>query len=517
MIAAFTSSLLFGCLALTAESASGPGAVRAAGDRMPGLVDRVIVSSNEHLGKAYKFRNEYGRVMDCGGFISYVWSLHGVTLPPSSRHIAQQVERLPLEEAERGDLLFFKGRRKFLPWVGHVSMVIGRQGDRMQMIHSCSRGVVIDDYPTAYYSKRFLFAGRIPGLPRDAGTSLTDSALPEQDLIAGPHPAAPTKESLSIIGVGDIMLGTNYPDAGYLPPNDGRNLLTPVADILRDADLTFGNLEGAILTGKGTSKTISDPGEAYAFKSPDHYVRYLADAGFDVLSVANNHANDFAETGRKNTCRRLSEASIHCAGLIEHPQTVFIKDGVTYGFCAFAPDKAAVNLNDYNTVRRIISQLDAAAEIVIVSFHGGGEGAEYRHITRQKEFFLGEDRGNPYEFARVAIDSGADIVFGHGPHVPRAVDIYKNRFIAYSLGNFATYRRFNLRGSNGLAPILKITVSRNGEFRSARVYSALQKGSGGPYPDPSQGAFKEIAALTRTDIPESGLIFGETGEISRKP
>jgi hypothetical protein len=509
---------------LTTDGPSGPGAVRAPGDRMPGLVDRVIAGSKEHLGKPYRFRNEYGRAMDCGGFISYVWSLHGVTLPPASRHIAQQVERLPLEEAERGDLLFFKGRRTFLSGVGHVSMIVDRSGDRIRMIHSCSRGVVIDDYPTAYYSKRFLFAGRIPGLPRDAGASLTDITVPDRDLHADQQPAAPPagdaplpKESLSIIGVGDIMLGTNYPDDGYLPPDDGRNLLTPVADILRDADLTFGNLEGAILTGNGISKTMADPEEAYAFKSPDHYVRYLADAGFDVLSIANNHANDFGETGRKNTCECLSQASIHYAGLIEHPYTVFTKNGVTYGFCAFAPDKAAVNLNDYKIVRRIIARLDAVAEIVIVSFHGGGEGAEHRHITRQKEFFLNEDRGNPYEFARVAIDSGADIVFGHGPHVPRAVDIYKNRFIAYSLGNFATYRRFNLRGANGLAPILKITVNRNGEFRNARVYSALQKGSGGPFPDPSHAAFKEIAALTRTDIPESGLLFGATGEISRKP
>ncbi len=73
----------------------------------------------------------------------------------------------------------------------------------------------------------------------------------------------------------------------------------------------------------------------------------LADAGFDLLSIANNHANDFGERGRKNTVKRLAEASIHYAGLIEHPHTVFTRDGVIYGFCAFAPDKAAVNLNNY--------------------------------------------------------------------------------------------------------------------------------------------------------------------------
>jgi cell wall-associated NlpC family hydrolase len=152
--------------AFTAETASGPGTALATDAGKPGLVDRVIASSKEYLGKPYKFRNEYGRAMDCGGFISYVWSLHGVALPVSSRDIAQEVERVPLEKAEKGDLMFFKGRRSLLHRVNHVSMIIGREGERIRMIHSCSRGVVVDDYPAEYYSKRFLFAGRIPGLYR---------------------------------------------------------------------------------------------------------------------------------------------------------------------------------------------------------------------------------------------------------------------------------------------------------------------------------------------------------------
>ena len=161
--------------ASAAGTASGPGTARPADKMAPDIVDRVISSSKEHLGKPYKFRNEYGRVMDCGGFMSYVWSLHGVTLPHSSRDIAHQVDRVPLDKAEKGDLLFFKGRRKFLHRVGHVSMVIGREGGRIRMIHSCARGVVIDEYPVEYYSERFLFAGRIPGLPRDTRASAADS------------------------------------------------------------------------------------------------------------------------------------------------------------------------------------------------------------------------------------------------------------------------------------------------------------------------------------------------------
>ena len=94
--------------------------------------------------------------------------------------------------------------------------------------------------------------------------------------------------------------------------------------------------------------------------------------------------------------------------------------------------------------KKTIAYLDSLVDIVIVSFHGGAEGSEYTNITKKTEIFLGENRGNPYEFSRVAIDAGADVIFGHGPHVTRSMDIYKNRFIAYSLGNFATYARMSL-------------------------------------------------------------------------
>ena len=82
---------------------------------------------------------------------------------------------------------------------------------------------------------------------------------------------------------------------------------------------------------------------------------------------------------------------------------------------------------------------------------------------------MGEDRGNIYEFSRFMIDNGADIVFGHGPHVLRAVDLYKDRFIAYSLGNFATYKRFNLSGGRTFA-IDSSNVNSKGEFIRGRLY-----------------------------------------------
>ena len=321
-------------------------------------------------------------------------------------------------------------------------------------------------------------------------------------------------DTISIIGVGDMMLGTNYPDKSYLPPNDGKDILSAVAHILRDADVTFGNLEGVLLTALGNPKKCNDPKICYAFKSPDHYVKHFKEAGFDVVSIANNHVGDFGTPGTENTVRLLQEEEIYYAGLTTYPYTTFTIDDVRYGFCAFAPNYGTVSIHDYKNAQRIVSLLDSISDIVIVSFHGGAEGQAHNRITRKGETFIGENRGNPYEFARKVIDAGADIVFGHGPHVIRAIDIYKDRFIAYSLGNFATYGRFNISGISGYAPIVKVYVDKTGKFLEAEVFSARQYGEGGPVLDENQSALKEIKRLTKLDIPEAGFNFRDDGKIT---
>ena len=323
-------------------------------------------------------------------------------------------------------------------------------------------------------------------------------------------------DTISIIGVGDMMIGTNYPSESHLPPNDGKDIFNSVQDILQSGDVTFGNLEGCILTGKGTVKSCKDPSKCYAFKSPDHYVNHYFNAGFDVVSIANNHVGDFGDIGRKNTVKVLSDKGIYFAGLNDYPFSIFEKDSIKYGFCAFSPNNGTLQITDYPKAKEIISHLDSLCDIVIVSFHGGAEGTNYNRITRKTEYFLGENRGNPYEFARVAIDAGADIIFGHGPHVVRAVDLYKNRFIAYSMGNFATYSRFSLTGIKGLAPIIEVNVNQNGEFLSGKIHSANQTGEGGPIMDDTRAAAKEIKRLTELDFPKVGIEISEEGIIRKK-
>ena len=320
--------------------------------------------------------------------------------------------------------------------------------------------------------------------------------------------------TISIIGVGDIMLGTNYPSSkspNYLPVNKGKNLLKKVNHILRDADLTFGNLEGTILN-KGA--TIKNCKICYAFRMPEYLVDNLLTAGFDVVSIANNHVRDFGQKGINNTMRVLEENNIYAAGIKDKLESAtFEKNGVKYGFAAFSPNIGTVDITDIPYAKKIVRQLAETSDIIIVSFHGGAEGRTYQHVPRKTEYIYGENRGNVHKFSHAVIDAGADIVFGHGPHVTRAVEVYKDRFIAYSLGNFCTYGRFNLRGATGIAPIIKVNVNQEGEFQNAQITPIVQIRYKDVRIDKKKRAINSIRKLTREDgfhhnisISENGLI-----------
>ena len=322
---------------------------------------------------------------------------------------------------------------------------------------------------------------------------------------------------IRIVGVGDMMLGTNYPNPSYLPANGGRDLLSDVAELLRDADVTFGNLEGTILNDGGTVKRCSNPSLCYAFRSPESFVNHFVETGFDVVSLANNHSGDFGPTGRTRTKQVLDEAGIHYAGLAgTDEQAVFERDGVTYGFCAFAPNSGTCDVRNLTKAKSIVEDLAARVDIVIVSFHGGAEGEKHQNVPRRTETYYGENRGDVHAFAHAVIDAGADVVFGHGPHVTRAMELYQNRLIAYSLGNFATYGRFNLRGAAGIAPLLSVTLDEHGGFVHGRIYSVYQQKTHGPKLDPDQRALKKVRELTAADFPETPLLFEEDGFILKK-
>ncbi|MEM9325455.1 MAG: CapA family protein [Bacteroidota bacterium] len=333
----------------------------------------------------------------------------------------------------------------------------------------------------------------------------------DEEVEIGLSPTLP--DSLTFVAVGDLMMGTNFPEVHYLPPDSGHWLWKDVSTYLGDADITFGNLEGVILTDGGEQKKCNNPKACYLFRTPDDLAFHYKEHGFDLLSLANNHANDFGLTGRLNTQGVLDSLGIAYAGSSEKHYTSLTKKRVRIGMVAVAPNKGTLSIHQMDTVRSIVRHLDALNDIVIVSFHAGAEGAKNTHVTRKREFYYGEDRGNVYEFSHEMIDLGADILIGHGPHVPRAIELYKQRLIMYSLGNFLTYGRFNLRGLTGQAPLVKFTVDTEGAFLNGEIVSFLQDYDLGPRLDPQHRAAKSIQKLSREDFPENEIVVDDSGRI----
>lgn len=322
-----------------------------------------------------------------------------------------------------------------------------------------------------------------------------------------------SKDTVTIVGVGDIMMGTNYPE-NKLPPENGAHLMREVIPFLREADITFGNLEGTLLDDGGTPKTCRNPKVCYVFRTPVKYVQNLTEAGFDMMSLANNHAGDFGATGRASTMETLNQAGIGHAGQLDQKFVIIKRDSITYGLVAFAPNSGCVNINDLDEARLLVSHLDSICDIVIVSFHGGAEGVDYQHVPRSHEIFYGEDRGDVYQFSHTLIDAGADVIFGHGPHVTRAIEVYRDRFIAYSMGNFCTYRGISVSGVSGIAPIVKLFTDRDGKFLAGRIIPTLQTYGDGVRLDPQNQVIKKIQELTKKDFPESQIQIAENGFIT---
>jgi len=317
--------------------------------------------------------------------------------------------------------------------------------------------------------------------------------------------------------VGDMMLGTNYPSSAYLPPHEGRELLAPVQDILSRAHITFGNLEGTLVDSGGTAKTCVDMRRCYVFRSPEAYAELFASAGFDFLSIANNHSGDFGAQGRLRTKAALEAAGIAYAGLAGTDEKAIIeRDSIRYGLAAFAPNSGTCDIRQIEKARLLVAELAAECDIVIVSFHGGAEGSDHQHVTRKTETYLGENRGNVYAFAHAVIEAGADVVFGHGPHVTRGMELYNDRLICYSLGNFCTYGRFSLSGPAGLAPIVDVVVDSTGRFIQGQIIPTYQQKTHGPRLDIEGRVINSIRNLSAADFPESPLLITAKGEIIRK-
>lgn len=368
-------------------------------------------------------------------------------------------------------------------------------------------------------------AGAAAAAAPSARIEITEFDFPDPSEVEAPPatemPTNPVEGNIRIKAVGDIMLGNDYPE-DRLPPDNGQAQLAAVKDLLKDADVTFGNLEGALADGLPPTKVCNDPKSCYLFRTPTRFAETLKDAGFDAMSLANNHSRDFGEEGRDSSKKALREAWIGQSGRDTsdaRPEGDILKwstAGRSIALIAFAPNPGNHSLLDIEGAVAKVKTLAAEKDLVIVSFHGGGEGADRTHVVKGMEEFRGEQRGDLIAFSHAVIDAGADLVIGHGPHVPRALELYKGRLIAYSLGNFATWYGISINGAAGLAPVLAVTLDEEGKLVEGHIHSNIQHRQKGVQPDPERRAYKLMRKLSAQDFPANGLVFEADGDFRPK-
>lgn len=325
-------------------------------------------------------------------------------------------------------------------------------------------------------------------------------------------------QTLRIKAVGDIMLGSVTPRP-IMPKGNGEVFADSIATYLDGADLTFGNLEGVFITDgvepRKCSEASRKAGRCYEFGMPDKYAQALKDMHFSVMSMDNNHNSDYGSAGVAHTKKVLDTKDIAYAAK-KSPVIMNVK-GKKVGIAAFGTSSISYRVSDLVTAKRVISDLNTKCDLVIVSFHGGAEGLDAQHVKDETETYYGENRGNLIQFSRTVIDAGADLVIGHGPHVLRGIDLYKEKLIIYSLGNFLTHGNVNIRDVRGNSAIMDVALDlETGNLVEGSIIPTKQVGRGIAAFDPSGKAIRLIRNLSSEDFPGSDLQISADGKFSKQ-
>jgi hypothetical protein len=323
--------------------------------------------------------------------------------------------------------------------------------------------------------------------------------------------ASPALATISITDDGDMNFGMN----GRYPSGGATELFAGVAADLH-SDLTVGNLETA-LGDSGTTKCGPKPSsECFAFQAPASEAVDVAEAGFAAVNVANNHTDDAGSTGLQETDAALTAARLSWTGR-PGQITYLVRHGVKVALLGFAPYDYDSNLLDIPAAVAAVKQATQNAQLVVVFIHAGAEGAGAQHVRPGMETYLGEERGDPIAFAHAVVDAGADLVLGSGPHVLRAMQWYRGKLIAYSLGNFAGYYTLGLGGVTADSAILHVALRSDGSFAGGSVTPIRLAGGGMPVPDPSRTGIDLINSLSRADLGASGVRIGPADRIAPPP
>lgn len=324
--------------------------------------------------------------------------------------------------------------------------------------------------------------------------------------------ASMSAHAVSLAFAGDLMLGSEYPE-GFMPPDDGRNLLSEVAPVFKASEINFANLEGIVSDRKLEPRDCGASTRCFRFRMPSKLLGAAKEAGINIVSNANNHVFDFGPDGITDTAQALKAAGLLGVGSLANPtQIVVAKDGTRVGFFAVAPHLGAAPMLDAAYVKETIVALRKQVDLLIVSMHAGAEGAAAAKVTGETEMYLGANRGNVQAFAKEAVDNGADLVIGHGPHVLRGMECYRGKLLAYSLGNFATFGLFNLAPPLNLGGILQVNLTAKGVEGQLLGFEQSHR-STGQGPKRSEVPEKFLLELSRENFGEKSAV-GLDGKIS---
>jgi Bacterial capsule synthesis protein PGA_cap len=361
----------------------------------------------------------------------------------------------------------------------------------------------------------FAFSLLVDGGPKPATAARPDISSVEQRAPKR-KPAAATKPArkqvpegvVAIVATGDIVMGSTP----NLPSDGGRSFFSDVQTDLA-GDVVLGNLEGTLSSG-GQSKCGADSSNCFSFQTPPAYARWLRQAGFTVMNLANNHAYDYGADGLRQTTDALTGVGLAWTG---RPGQVTVQKvgAVRVALVGFAPYPWAQSLTDIAAAKRLVRKASRRADVVVVTMHAGAEGSDRQHVRRGAELFLGENRGDSMRFAHAVVDAGADLVVGSGPHVLRGMEWYRGRLIAYSLGNFAGYKVFALGGPLSTSGILRVTLRGDGKFETGRLVPTHLVGGGLPAIDPAEAAHGVVRTLSREDFGARAVKISRDGILSR--
>jgi hypothetical protein len=372
------------------------------------------------------------------------------------------------------------------------------------------------------------------GRPRPAPAPVAPQAAPDttgarRDTVPPAAAAAPAEaaraDQVRICAGGDVTLGTDL-DTSWVrraaaQPAALDSLILPVRALAAGADLVMVNAEGAIGDGPVLAPKCG-PHKMHCFmlRQPPAAAAALRGLGDSttivIANLANNHAHDAGTSGFAHTAAALTAAGVHVTGADTEPTLVVTARGDTVAILGFSA-WSTPGVQDLDDVRRLVARAATRTHRVIVTMHIGAEGHLAQRTGDSTEHYAGENRGNAVAFAHAAVDAGATLVIGHGPHVLRGAEWRGDALILYSLGNLVNYGPFNLADPMRRGAVVCAALDSAGRASDVLVRATAQWAPGVVTADSTGRAVRLVDSLSTLDFPQTGVTVDQaTGVVVRR-